>query len=1004
MNVNSLLSINYFRPRLTSLCGVWVLFFLFVIGIDTGAVAAENVSGPKSPLAPAEAMKLFRLPPGLKIELVASEPDVVDPVAIRFDEANRMWVVEMRDYPHGPGENEKPKSRIRILEDRDGDGRFETANTFAENLLFVTGLQPWRGGVIVTLAGRVAYMKDTNGDGRADIDETWYTGFAEKNTQLRANHPRFGYDNHIYVANGLRGGAVRDARRSDSPVVSISGLDFRFHPTTGAYNAISGNGQFGLTFDEFGNRYVCTNRNPLKQIVLEDKYIRRNPRVRIPTVLHDVAAAGAESRVFPISRAWTTSNLHAGQFTAACGVKIYLGDALGKSYYGNSFTCDPTGNFVHREIIAPAGATFAAHPARKGVEFLASTDEWFRPVNLQVGPDGALYVVDMHRAVIEHPQFMPNELKERPDLLLGTDRGRIYRIVREDAPAPQKTLPLAARSALARFVVALESPNEWTRETARRLLYEKQDKSIAPQLVVMAKSGNTAAARIAALWLLDGLDSLEATTVAASLADPHPAVRRHALQLAETRWEDSAELRKAASRLAQDENPQVRFQLALSLTAFDAPRKTALLEQILLADAGDVWTRRAVALAAGDAAADLAISLLKGGAKTGPGAEASFADAVREFCELAGATGNADQQVGLLSAIADLSNNTAHVSLQQVALQAFLSKSGGQPAALKRLFEKSASKQMQQKIENVFQQAEQTAANASVETSVRIQALNLLPLSPLAGDVLRRLALKEADNSVRNAAIRGVSRQSDLETWRQLLGGFAGESPMVRGAILDGALARTARTKLLLDAVENGGLKMAEIDATRLNRLLRSRDAGIQQRAKKLAADSAPADRKKALADYQGCLELSSNPALGREIFRKNCATCHRVGEIGVNVAPDISDSRTKTALQILTDVLQPNRAIDANYISYSAVTNDGRILTGVLTSETATSITIKQPENKTVTLLRDEIEELRSNGISLMPDGLEKNIPLQDMAHLIAYIKQWRYLDGRTPLGGPAK
>ena len=184
------------------------LLSLFLAAPFVTSLAAADEQAGASPLSPHQALDGFVLAPGLRMELVACEPEVVDPVAIRFDEDGRMWVVEMRDYPHGPAEGQQPKSQIRILEDTDHDGRFETSHVFADGLLFATGLQPWQGGVFVTLSGRVAYMKDTDGDYRADVDKTLFTGFAEENSQLRANHPRLGLDGMIYVANGLRGGTV----------------------------------------------------------------------------------------------------------------------------------------------------------------------------------------------------------------------------------------------------------------------------------------------------------------------------------------------------------------------------------------------------------------------------------------------------------------------------------------------------------------------------------------------------------------------------------------------------------------------------------------------------------------------------------------------------------------------------------------------------------------------------------------------------------------------------
>jgi putative heme-binding domain-containing protein len=217
---------------------------------------------------------------------------------------------------------------------------------------------------------------------------------------------------------------------------------------------------------------------------------------------------------------------------------------------------------------------------------------------------------------------------------------------------------------------------------------------------------------------------------------------------------------------------------------------------------------------------------------------------------------------------------------------------------------------------------------------------------------------------------------------------------------VEGALARSDRTSLLLEELAAGRIKTSELDRAHVDRLLKHSDPRIRERAAKLLADAIPADRQKVLADYQVVLKMTGDAKRGTEIFKKNCAACHRIGEIGVNVAPDISDSRVKTAAQVLTDILQPNRAIDANYVGYSVQTADGRQLIGIIAAETATSVTLRQQEGKDVTLLRSEIERMQSGGVSLMPEGLEKTIPPQEMADLIAFIKGWRYLDGKTPLG----
>lgn len=959
-------------------------------------------SSVSSPLSPEDSLKHLRLLPGLKLELAAREPEIVDPVAMRFDEQGRLWVVEMRDYPHGPAEGEEPQSVIKTLEDRDGDGRFETATVFADKLLFATGLQPWRGGVIVTLAGEVAYLRDMDGDGRMDQRETWYTGFAQENSQLRANHPHFGLNNHIYISNGLRGGSVVNARNADSQPVVLNGKDFRFHPTTFVYEALTGVGQFGLTFDDFGHRFVCSNRNPLIHIVLEDRYIRRNPHYAPAAAVHDVAKAGADSRIFPLSRAWTTSNLHAGQFTAACGCLIFRGSGLPARFLGNSFTCDPTGNLVHRELLSRHGPTFDAVPDRDGEEFLASTDEWFRPVNLADGPDGALYVVDMYRAVIEHPQFMPDELKERPDLLLGTDRGRIYRIT---AVEDTKTFrwPKLGEMSSQSLVGLFEHPNAWQRETAARLLFERQDQSVTPRLRSLVVNGSHAAARVQALWTLHGLQSLTDDTLLAALHDAEPDVRAQGIAAAEDRLAASAPLRKRVLELAGDEFAPVRFQAALSLAPIQNADEVAALTKILLIDPSDEWTRRAVAIASGDQAVDLLEGVLAQPPWAGGAPRPAESALVNELVALAAGSPTDGVEQRVLTAILDLTKQAEASELQRTTLLTFAKHLGRRRTDLAAAIQKLPDAMQRQEIIGLLEAAAQIARDSEQEPAARGEALELLAYEPTRQPLLAELALGEPVQAVRVRAIAALGRHADLEPWKQLFAAFPSLSPTIRLAVVDAGLANEDRTSLLLDAIFAGAIGPAELDRTHVNRLLNLRDAKLKARAAELLASAVPADRQQVLAEYQPVLKMKSDPVAGRQVFAKNCANCHRIGDLGVNVAPDISDSRVKQPEQLLTDILQPNRAIDNNFVSYTVVTTDGLVLTGIITADTAASVTLQQPEGKTATLLRSEIDELRSNGVSLMPEGLEKNVPPQDMADLIAFIKNWRYLDGRTPLGSAA-
>ena len=991
--------------------GLWFACSLMVLGglvaVVVPQVSAEPAqsqpsseqqaaSAPRGnrPLSPEESLAQIKLAPGLKIELVAAEPMVVDPVAIRFDARGRMWVVEMRDYPHGPAEGEKPQSRIRILTDTDGDGRYDEAVTFADNLMFATGVQPWGSGAFVTLGGQLAYFPDEDGDGRAEQPTLWFTGFAEENSQLRANHPRYALDNQIYVANGLRGGKIRDARRDDSAVVSISGMDFRFDPHTGKYAAATGVGQFGLAFDDYGNRFVCSNRNPLKHIVLPDEVLRRNPQLAAPSGSNDVAAAGEDSRVFPISSAWTTSNLHAGQFTAACGVIIYRGDALPAEFAGSAFTCEPTGNLVHREIMKPAGGSFISKPDREGVEFLASADNWFRAVNMENGPDGALYVVDMYRAVIEHPQFMPAELKNRPDLLWGNDCGRIYRIVAEDAPPKLENYPRDLQSLNNEQLVALlDHPNAWQRETAARLIYERQAKEVVPQLKKLAANAKRDTGRIHALWALQGLGALDEAQIVAACGDASPRVREQGAILAGGRLNDSQALRQAVLKLAGDDDVRVRFQTAVALGTVEGKEVTAALARIALAEPADVWTRTAVASAVPNRAhllLDAVVTELQ--SEQGRKINAGEQGLLEQLASLAGA-GPQEHRLPALERLLSLKQQGTNQMAMFALTRRWTEAARRQDRSLK------LSADLNPAVGKLLAQATELANDRSAEPELRREAISLLTYAA-DGASLDALARREPNQSVRLAALNAIAQNGTVEQWSPIFKNFAGESPGVRRGILDAALTRAPLTAALLDAIEAGQVRPTELDQVRSGRLLRHGDPKIRQRAAKLLAAAVPQDRQKVLEDYQKALELAADPVRGQQVFRQRCATCHRIGDIGVNVAPDISDSRTKTPIQILTDILQPNRAIDSNYISYTIVTTDGRALTGIIASETGGSVTIRQPENKSITLSREEIDEMQSSGVSLMPEGLEKDITHQQMADLIAFIKNWRYLDGQVPLG----
>jgi putative membrane-bound dehydrogenase-like protein len=1004
------------RPIVHAACGIACLagcglFARLVDGADDARPGVPTTV--KSPVSPQESLALLQVAdPRLTVELAAAEPQVVDPIAIAFDEDGRMWVVEMGDYPNGPKPGQPPLSRVRVLEDRDGDGFFETAHTFRDHLLFATGVQPWRGGAIVTLSGCVMWMKDTDGDGKADVEETWFTGFSEGNPQLRANHPTFSPDNRIVIANGLRGGDVI-SRKAEWPVrakpLSISGRDFAFDPIRGTYEAISGVGQFGTAIDDFGNRFVCSNRNPCQHVVLDEADIARTPWAAIESVMHDVSPPGDASRVYPLTAAWTTSTLHAGQFTAACGVTIYGGDLLGAAYQGNSFTCEPTGNLVHRDVIQPAGATFNARAAKGGPEFLASRDEWFRPVNLANGPDGALYVVDMYRAVIEHPEWVPDELKHRPAERWGDDRGRIYRVVPKTfrrARGLHQHVPLD-RASTADLVALLDNANSFHRETAARLLYERQDQAANRSLERLVSAGASSQGRARALFALDGLRALSPSVILTALVDSDPRVRACAVRLSRHRAPGDPHLRdKLLQMAAHETDRRVRFELVLSLGVADG---TALAARLAVADCEDEWARRAAALTLGRSGSNGFADVIRSLSRDEPVLSEAQAVLIEELAEVVGAAPErsvAPESFRALKAALS-SDRRQQLGLRESAI--LLSGFNGLARGIIRRRGSFAPESIGLSQESRHWLTVVAARGAeSLECAARrrdaIEALQIAADRSTVPPILLKLATSETVQSVRLAALSALCAFTDPIIGDVVLRDFGAQTPSVRRAILDVLLSDGGRVRLLLDSLEARRIAVAELDQSRVDRLVHDLDTAVQKRARALLDTATPADRKKVIADYRKALELPSDPKRGREVFAKNCTACHRIGELGVNVAPDIGDSRTMTPPQILVDILDPNRKVDNNFFSYTATTKDGRNYTGILATETATSVMLRQQENKTVSLMREQIEDLHSNGVSLMPVGLEKNIDHQQMADLISFIKNWRYLEGRVPLTLPVQ
>ncbi|MGA1237103.1 MAG: PVC-type heme-binding CxxCH protein [Limisphaerales bacterium] len=531
-------------------------------------------------LTPIEALGSFSLPSGFQIELVAAEPVVIDPVYFDWDASGRLWVVEMRDYPLGIANQGKPGGVIKRLEDPDQDGCYDRAIPFLEDIPFPSSLMPWRNGLLIAAAPDLFYAEDTDGDGRADKTEVLFSGFNPGNQQHRLNGFEWGLDGWIYAANGDSGGQVfshQTGRR-----ISISGRDIRFRPDTGELETVSAQTQFGRRRDDWGNWFGNNNPTWLWHVTLPEHYLRRNPQLAVKSVIHVLANYPESTRVYPSSPSQVRPNQpwSLNHVTSACSPTPYRDDLFGPAYENSVFISEPVHNTIHQEVLEHHEDGFTSHRAatEQDREFLASSDNWFRPVTTRTGPDGTLYIADMYRFVIEHPEWISPEMQSRLDLRSGDDKGRIYR-VKPTGRIP-RAIPDLSRLSPGELVHAMTSLNGWQRDTAMRLLLDKPTARPIDSLLDLLRLNHPPQVRLQALATLALLDGLDEVVLTALLRDPHPDVRCESLRQSERFTRRLPELFGQVARLAMDPNPKVRLQAAFTLGAWPPERAEPVLTQL----------------------------------------------------------------------------------------------------------------------------------------------------------------------------------------------------------------------------------------------------------------------------------------------------------------------------------------------------------------------------------------------------------------------------------------
>jgi len=964
----------------------------------------------------------MRLVPGLRIEAFVTEPAIASPVAMEFDERGRLFVVEMPGYPL----DTRPTGRIKLLEDVDRDGRYEKVTLFADGLVLPTGVMRWKGGVLVTAAPDVWYFEDTDGDGKADVKNRLLTGFAFTNPQHTVNGPLYGLDNWIYLAHegpaeaivfkdrfGDRGAGIRFVEGGPASPLDANGHGVRFRPDAREIETIAGHSQFGHAFDEWGRYFTLDNSNHVRHAVIAGRYLQRNPDLLLPSAMQDVSDHGAAATVFPITRRARFEMLsEPGQFTSACSLTFVPGGPLAAALGRSSVVAEPVHNLVHRDVWSAAGSTFVARRAEERSELLAAGDAWFRPVNFAAGPDGALYLVDYYRPIIEHPEWgVAHHHHDSPELYQGSDHGRIYRITAASQGPPAVVAGLPGAASTGELVAMLAHENLWWRRTAQRLLVERQPGEAPAMLARLVHDSPSALGRLHALWTLEGMGKVDRALVIKALADAEPGLRENALVLGERFLPADRALQERVAGMAGDPDGRVRFQLAATLGGVASPAARAAQEKLLAAGMDDRWMHVAVLSGSSEGG----VAALERALRPGTGLVAREAPGRADFlAQAAGVVGarRRPPEIGRLVERLAASPGTGNDWWRGPTLEGLsqgVRRTRGGPsvpvAARARLvtLAESASAAVRRPALELLEltglpagattraaltRAGARAADRAQDPQARADAIALLALARPgpAPDRLRAWLDPQEPEPVQAAAVRAMRASNGAESGEFLLTRWRTFTPAVRSEAAEVLLSDPGRTRLLLAAIKDGTVQPWTLSFWQKRDLLMHDDASVRAEAHALLEER-PGEKEQVLKRYEAALDRPADAARGEQVFQSVCAKCHRFQGAGADVGPDLGTVANRPASLLLKDVLMPSLSIAPRYESYVVERASGGTDEGVLAGQTPTTIVLRREGGQELVIPREDVRALRVSQLSAMPADLEQQVSEQQMADLLHYL-----------------
>lgn len=1002
---------------------------LYILLINLLFISCKEKPG-TSAVDSEHALSTFEVPPGFKIELIAAEPLISDPVDMEIDEYGNMYVVEMHGYPLDISGN----GNIILLKDNNKDGKMDERVVFADNLILPAGVMRWKKGILVTDAPNLLYFEDSDQDGKADIRDTVLTGFALSNPQHNTNNPMYGLDNWIYIGHqgatstreykeefGDEGSEIIFPGSPEAQKLpkNANGLSIRFMPDKKRIETLSYQTQFGHAFDQWGNWFGCNNSNQGYHEVIANRYFQRNKNLVISNSIQHMSDHRNAPEVFPTTTHPDRQLLtDVGVMTSGCGITVYDGGAFPAPFDKNiSFMAEPVSNLVHADIIKDKGSSFEASAILSNKEFLTSTDAWSRPVNFYVGPDGALYMLDYYRRVIESPEWMSEKAVKEGGLYDGSDMGRIYRITASGQKSSKITKGInLGNESSEKLVQHLSDNNRWWRTNSQRLLVDRKDRSIIPLLLKMATNPESPVGRLHALWTLEGLGELRPDMIEQALKDTESGIRVNAIKLAELHFQEFPQLFKTLRSVQNDKDPKVRIQLLLSLGYDNSTESAVVRNKLLFQDINDKWTQ----VAALSAPPSQTESILKEVLKNYKADIPAYSLLVQRLATMIANGGDQNTVKKLIKSsvqngsVGDNQWKGAMLEGLAIGMESQKSKSPESINAFKedqnllintffnhlsvevrkgaldmlRVIELSKGPEIKAAVDKTVL----IAANRSLPDNKRIEAINFLALTepePFS-NLLKGLIVPQEQTIVQLAALKTLSKVPGTVVSEYVLQKWAVLTPEIRDAAIGTFLGNNDRIKLLLNAIEKNQVQASSVSFGRSVQLMQNKDDLLRNKARTLFTKNEE-DGKKVNKAYQEALVLKGDATKGQNVYLQNCAICHQVrGKMGVELGPDLGTIRNWTAEIIMANILDPNISISSGYDLWNVELKNGESHQGIISSESDVALTLKNNGKLEKTINRQDIKEIKSMEISAMPSGLEKKISKQEMADLLAFLRKY--------------